>query len=605
MDSQNGLPNPLFTELQPHPLVQLDIFTVDSQKQQPTSLFSVDEQLIEKTIDTANSWKVVTELFPIVTVPNSFGEGVVNSWLTSANAPNPVTISDPALLNSLFSKSPTSAPISIAQYPAATIGLSKDLAISQIQAFLNRPDRLEQFKIAFGQDVERSTIDQIIGDWQKQNIKLPDIEILSAQILGKADGGFDTVNNKIYLARNLIERGNLAEIVPVIIEEFGHYLDSKIHPGGDAVGDEGEIFSKLVRGVSISASEYVTLVNEDDYATIILDRTPTVIEQSVSTAYAIKAEKTVSFNGSSDLDGNPLDLSDDALVYGGKGFTFNGNSILPVKYDASGNPLKNSQGKLVLVDKAVTVAAGYLQANVNGTGSKYAGLTPPQIVAAETVIVPLFADIKQQELNRKIPAGTTTTTFNISTNPINTAAQWATKFPSAGTATVPKVVRVTGGGLNIPGTVNLSNYVIIVDSGDINFNGTGNLSNVTLVASNGNINLNAIQSNNLSALASGTINHNSSARFGGNSLFANGTGNITFNGATKGITANDNLWVISAGNITFNGSQSTRGSFVAKGDFIANGSTNLYGTVSSKQNIIFNGKLNFTYANIRDYSDNN
>jgi hypothetical protein len=47
MDSQNGLPNSLDTELQPHALVQPGVFTVDSQTQQPTSLFSVDEQLIK------------------------------------------------------------------------------------------------------------------------------------------------------------------------------------------------------------------------------------------------------------------------------------------------------------------------------------------------------------------------------------------------------------------------------------------------------------------------------------------------------------------------------------------------------------------------------
>jgi large repetitive protein len=605
MESQNGLTNPLTPELQQHPLVQPDIFTVDSKQLPiPTSLGSIDEQLIKDSLNPSNRWKITVEQ-PLLNNQNAFGEGVENIWVSSGSVRNLSTTLDAFPLDSLLStQQPATNWTATTQLFAETIAKSKASAISQIQAFLNRPDYLEQSKIAFGQDVDRSTLDRLISDWQEQNTKLPDIEILSAQILGKADGGFDTVNNKIYLARNFVERGNLTEIVPVLIEEIGHYLDSKIHPYADAAGDEGEIFSKLVRGISITAGEYVTLIHEDDRATIILNNTPTVIEQAVTTAYAIKAEKTVSFNGSSDLDGNPLNLSDDALVYGGKGFSLNGNSILPVKYDASGNPLRNSQGKLVLVDNAVTVSAGYLQANVNGNASnKYAGLTPPQIVAAETVTVPLFADIKQQELNRKIPRGTPTTTVNISTNPINTAAQWATIFPPVGTATIPTVVRVTGGGLTIPGTVNLRNYVIIVDSGDINFNGTGSFTNVTLVANSGNINLNAIQSENLSALASGTINHNSGARFGGNSLFANGTGNITFNGATKGITATDNLWVISAGNITFNGSQSTRGSFVAQGDFTANGSSDIYGTVSSKQNIIFNGALNFTYANIVNYSD--
>jgi hypothetical protein len=265
MDSQNGLPNPLAPELQHQVLVQPDIFTVDSQKQQPTSLFSVDEQLIKETLNQASQWKIVAEPFS-----NSVGEGGVNSWANSANAPDPITSSNAALLNSLLPKPQTSAAVSIAQYPVETIALSKAVAVSQIQEFLNRPDYLEQFKIAFGQDVERTKLDQILQDWQTEGHKLPEVRILSAQILGKASGGFDTVNNQIYLSSNLIDRGKLSEITSVIIEEIGHYLDSKIHPNGDAPGDEGEIFSKLVRGVDISPSEYVTLINEDDSTTIIL-----------------------------------------------------------------------------------------------------------------------------------------------------------------------------------------------------------------------------------------------------------------------------------------------------------------------------------------------
>jgi hypothetical protein len=133
--------------------------------------------------------------------------------------------------------------------------------------------------------------------------------------------------------------------VPVILEEIGHYLDSQIHPQGDAAGDEGAIFSKLVQGQIISPSEYLALVNEDDTATIIIDSQAVQIEQSVNLPYAIKAEGIVTFNGSSDLDGNPLDLSDDALIYGGKGFTLNGNTVLPVQRESNGQPLYNSQLK--------------------------------------------------------------------------------------------------------------------------------------------------------------------------------------------------------------------------------------------------------------------
>jgi hypothetical protein len=41
--------------------------------------------------------------------------------------------------------------------------------------------------------------------------------------------------------------------------------------------------------------------------------------------FAIQTEGTFTMNGSGDLDGDPLNLSDDALVYAGKGFTINGN----------------------------------------------------------------------------------------------------------------------------------------------------------------------------------------------------------------------------------------------------------------------------------------
>lgn len=49
--------------------------------------------------------------------------------------------------------------------------------------------------------------------------------------------------------------------------------------------------------------------------------------------YAIRTEGTVRFNGGGDLDGNPLNLADDALIYAAQGFTINGNIMLPVQRD--------------------------------------------------------------------------------------------------------------------------------------------------------------------------------------------------------------------------------------------------------------------------------
>jgi PKD repeat protein len=308
-------------------------------------------------------------------------------------------------------------------------------------------------------------------------------------------------------------------------------------------------------------------------------------------SYSIKAEGQIFINGSSDFDGVANNPNDDVKIYAGKGFTFNGNMSLAVKLDAAGNPIL-SNGKPVLVDRAVAVAPGYLTSSANAARNQYANLLPPQVIEAQTVNVPVYGDLSSQELTRRIPAGTTTVTFNVAQNPLNTLSDWTSRFPAPGTATRPTVVKVTGGTLNIPSNVNLSNYVIMVESGDINFNGSGhNLNNVMLKTNNGNVNLANVSARELSLFASGSINTNSGARFTGNTLLATGSsnGNVTFNGATNTVDANSNLRVIANGDLTYNGASNTRGELISAKNFFFNGSSNLYGAISAKGNITFNG----------------
>jgi RHS repeat-associated protein len=311
--------------------------------------------------------------------------------------------------------------------------------------------------------------------------------------------------------------------------------------------------------------------------------------------FAIQAGGIVTFNGKSDLDGNPLDLTDDAFVYAAKGFTLNGNSILPVQRNAAGNALTNSQGKFLLLDQALVVAPGYLQSNSNGNNN-YANLNPPQVIAKQTISIPSFGEIKQQELTNRIPLGAVTVTFN--------TAPSSSQFPNGGTATQPKVIRINNGSLNIPNNVNLSNSIIIVENGDINFNGKGTLTNVVLVANNGNINLNQTETENSSFLAAGRINTNSKTSLGGKTLLANGQGDITFNGDMKGTNSPQNLRIVSQGRITFNGKAEVRGDFRSVGTFSSNGNADIYGTVASLGDIVFNGASTFTYANLGNIQPN-
>lgn len=306
--------------------------------------------------------------------------------------------------------------------------------------------------------------------------------------------------------------------------------------------------------------------------------------------FAIKAEGTVTINGSGDFDGDPLNLNDDARIYAGRGFTINGNPTLPVRRDANGNPIRDANNKLVLIDRAVTVAPGYnvLNANTN----LYANLVPPQVIEAQTVLVPAYTDIISQETARRVPTGTPIVTFNVQNNPLNSAADWKTRFPSSGTATQPTVVRVINGGLNIPANVTLSNLVITIEGGDLNFNGNGHtLNNVMFVTNNGNINLSGVQAQNVSLFASGSIQMNANARFSGSSLLANSNsnGSINFNGSTT-TDVNSSLRVVAMGEINFNGSSKSRGTFVTARNFSYNGNSTLWGSIEAKGNIIFNGQ---------------
>ncbi|WP_019498656.1 hypothetical protein [Pseudanabaena sp. PCC 6802] len=75
--------------------------------------------------------------------------------------------------------------------------------------------------------------------------------------------------------------------------------------------------------------------------------------------FNIRTEGRVIFNGGGDLDGEPLDLKDDTHIYARGGFSFNNTPVLPVQRDSAGNPIRDANGRQVLVKDAVDVSAGF------------------------------------------------------------------------------------------------------------------------------------------------------------------------------------------------------------------------------------------------------
>jgi hypothetical protein len=101
---------------------------------------------------------------------------------------------------------------------------------------------------------------------------------------------------------------------------------------------------------------------------------------SSTPAFAIRSEGAVYINNGGDFDGIPTEPGDDALIYAGNGFNISNNPVLPVQRDAAGNPILDASSKLILVDRAVTVAPGYAFANASNSGL-YANFSRPKSFA--------------------------------------------------------------------------------------------------------------------------------------------------------------------------------------------------------------------------------
>ncbi|MEM9002725.1 MAG: FG-GAP-like repeat-containing protein [Cyanobacteria bacterium P01_F01_bin.86] len=340
--------------------------------------------------------------------------------------------------------------------------------------------------------------------------------------------------------------------------------------------------SNETNNITVSAQSQVVVGSEPEPPPVV---PPT--SGSSPLPFSVRAEGRVTVNnGNSDFDGDPLLPEDDALIYGGRGFVLNGQPVLPVQRDANGDPLLDEQGRPLLIDNAVAVSAEYTTSNA--PNNQYGGLIPPQIVENQTVEVPSHDELVTATLAQQIPEGVTPIDFSPNGQPLYNLQTWTENFPPGGTVENPAVIRITGGGLNIPNQVNLENTIFLVENGDINFNGNGHqLNNVTLVTYNGGMRFSSVVGNNLTVMASRQINMNGGSTFSGESLIASQNA-VTFNGTTS--APSDRLKVVSQGNITFNGTSDTRAEFLAAGNFRFNSNATLRGSIHVKGDITFNGQ---------------
>ena len=159
------------------------------------------------------------------------------------------------------------------------INSALSLVYNQLTAFAGLDDFWDRFDTAFGTQYDYLTAFTLKSQWQSQDFSLfPQIEVVSSEVLGTAKGAYAISTNKIYLSDAFISSASQQSLEAVILEEFGHFVDAQVNTA-DTAGDEGELFSDLVRGVSLSAAELGRIQAEDDHAIAVIDGQEVAIEQ--------------------------------------------------------------------------------------------------------------------------------------------------------------------------------------------------------------------------------------------------------------------------------------------------------------------------------------
>ncbi|ABW29507.1 VCBS [Acaryochloris marina MBIC11017] len=160
----------------------------------------------------------------------------------------------------------------------ASIVAAKELLAS----FAAEANFLEQLTVAFGDGIDLTAATQLQAQLSAGDFELPKIEIRTSGELAGLLGAYATATDTIYLSESFLNTGTLDQIVAVLLEEIGHGVDARIN-AVDSLGDEGNIFSHLVRGQELSASELQGLRAEVDHYTLMLDGQPVQVEASTVT----------------------------------------------------------------------------------------------------------------------------------------------------------------------------------------------------------------------------------------------------------------------------------------------------------------------------------
>jgi hypothetical protein len=172
-----------------------------------------------------------------------------------------------------------------------------------LNQFAGSQDFLEKIKASFGENFDAGQLENLRQQWLNNNFtSLPAIEILTGAELQGANAAYAGSTNTIYFSQDFLTQNadNLQAVSSVLLEEVGHYIDWQINQE-DTPGDEGELFSVLLRGVNLSQDQVQQMKQENDFTILNLNHHLVGVEQSSSSNFNFETvfEKIVEDNGRS------------------------------------------------------------------------------------------------------------------------------------------------------------------------------------------------------------------------------------------------------------------------------------------------------------------
>ena len=165
---------------------------------------------------------------------------------------------------------------------SSTLNQAEQEVFTKLSEFASSQDYNTKMNLAFGTQWNVEQAQGLLQEWAASNFSnIPKTEILYGEDILGANGAFSGETNAIYLSNSFLNQNadNPDVVTSVLLEEIGHAIDFRINKT-DAAGDEGDIFSRLVRGEVISAKEFLELKAENDHAIINFNGKSIEIEMS-------------------------------------------------------------------------------------------------------------------------------------------------------------------------------------------------------------------------------------------------------------------------------------------------------------------------------------